>query len=96
MPYLKLSFPWEGWLYGWLLFQEASIKLNQHILRINIQNLGEHEVLLHNSHISVDDSAFCSKNPRLLTVQMAEVVHSRSKHTHVPMYLEPISEISKK
>lgn len=37
------------------------MKLNQDIPRINIQNLGEHRVLLHYSHTSVDDSAFCSQ-----------------------------------
>lgn len=45
---------------------EASIKLNQHILRIDIQNLGKQEVFLHYFHTSVDDSAFCSREPRLL------------------------------
>lgn len=48
--------------------KEASIKLNQDILGINIQNLGKHEVFFHYSHTSVDDSAFCSKEPRLLSV----------------------------
>lgn len=52
--------------------KEASIKFNQHILRINTQNLGEHGVFLHYSHTSADDSAFffyfCNKNPQIPTV----------------------------
>jgi len=52
-----------------LLFQEASIKLKQHIPRINIQNLGQHKVFLYYSHTSVVKS----QTP---TVQMTEVVDS--------------------
>lgn len=73
--------------------KEASIKLNQCILRINIQNLGKHEVFLDYSHISVDDCAFCSKNPRLLQCNgQRGCTHDRS----TPRYLELISEIAKK
>lgn len=58
-PFLGLFFARVGHMDG--SFQEASIKLNQHIPRINIQNLGQHKVFLHYSHTSVDDSAFCSQ-----------------------------------
>lgn len=67
--------------------KEASIKLNQHILRINEQNLVKHEVFLHYSHTSVDDTAFCSKKPGLLQYEWQRwCTHDLS----TPMYSSPL------